>query len=319
MIWLLLACSGGDAKDDTGPVDTADADTDTDSDTDTDTDTLELDGVCSDAEHWGAFQVDSNEDYSYVTGTVANGVVPAAVLTNALSSGDCTIWRRENPFCDPSCEPGYTCDFDGTCVPYPENQDVGTVSVTGLLQPVSMTPVTPGYTYFDTSLPNPPWEPGSVITVTTGGGAYEAAAVYGIAPLSLDPPSMAWEVVAGEALPITWDTPTEAVRTEVVLTLSIDQHGITPSRVECVFEDDGSAEVPADVLASLMEFGVSGFPEGHLARRTADSAPIGGGCVDLEVTSSRLASVSIAGYTPCRSDAECPEGQECNEAMERCE
>ena len=35
----------------------------------------------------------------------------------------------------------------------------------------------------------------------------------------------------------------------------------------------------------------------------------------------RLADLplEIEGYTPCRRDEDCPEGQECNEALERCE
>jgi Cys-rich repeat protein len=68
-----------------------------------------------------------------------------------------------------------------------------------------------------------------------------------------------------------------------------------------------------------MSYGVTGFPAGDLLRRTADSTPIGGGCIDLVASSSRFAQVTIEGYTPCRSDGECPEGQTCNEPLERCE
>ncbi|MFN7142847.1 MAG: hypothetical protein ACK4YP_03660 [Myxococcota bacterium] len=330
---LLLACTG--AVDDKAPGDTADADTDTDADTDADTDTdtdtdtatdtgldpatVPLDGECADAAHWGAFSVASNEDYAYVTGAVSDGVVPASVLTNVLTSGDCVIWRRENPFCDPGCDPGYTCDFDGTCVPYPTAQDLGDVTVTGLFQPVTMTPVTPGYTYFDTSLDNPPWEPGALVTLASEGGAYAPFTLHGVAPVTLAPVTMEWIVTEGEPLAVAWDAPTGPVRTEVVLTLRIDQHGLTPSNIECVFADDGAAEVPADVLASLMEYGVSGFPAGDLARRTVDSADVGEGCVDLALTSSRLANITITGYTPCRDDRDCPDALTCNEAMERCE
>ncbi len=281
--------------------------------------TVPLAGVCSDDTHWGAFIVDSNEDYAYVAGSLSNGVVPAAVLTATLVSGDCTIWLRGNPFCDPTCGPGETCDFDGTCVPYPETRDLGTVTMSGLLNPVSMDPFSPGYTYFDTSLPNPPWDPGALLTLTTGGGAYAPITVYGVAPAPLVPVSMAWVIVAGEPLAIAWDAPTSLIRTQVVLTLRIDQHGTTPSSIECVFEDDGSAEVPTDTLEELMSLGVTGFPAGDLTRRTADRADIGDGCIDLEATSSRLASVAISGYTPCTRDSDCPDETSCNEALERCE
>lgn len=328
---FLLACDGGpddtgkEADDSGADTDQADTDTDTDADNDTDTDvlpdpaTVPLDGECADDVHWGAFLVDSTEEYAYVTGSLSNGIVPVAVLTRVLDSGDCTIWRRENPFCDPTCSPGYTCDLTGECVPYPSTQDMGTVTLTGLSQPVTMEPVTPGYTYFDTSIPNPPWTAGDLLTLETTGGAYEPVTLYGVAPAPLVPVSLDWVITEGEPLAVAWDAPAGPVRSELVLTLRIDQHGTTPSSIECVFADDGAADVPADVIQTLMGFGVTGFPAGDLVRRTADSAAIGDGCIDLSATSSRLAHVEISGYTPCTRDADCPEGLTCNEALERCE
>jgi hypothetical protein len=330
---FLFACQVDPADTDEGGDDTSAPDTeDTDGnpntdDTDGTDDTDELDpatvplaGVCPDDVHWGAFVIDSNEDYAYVTGVASDGVVPVAVLTEVTRSGECTIWRRENPFCDPGCDPGYTCDLSGACVPYPATQDLGTVSVWGLVQPVSMSPVTPGNTYFDTSLPNPPWVPGNLLELATTGGVYDPVSLHGVAPAGLEPVTLDWVLTAGQPLAIAWDAPTSAVRTEVVLRLRIDQHGLTPSTIECVFADDGAAEVPGDVLDSLMSLGVTGFPAGSIARRTADHADLGaGGCVDLVASSSRLPLVSVAGYTPCTRDEDCPDGETCNESLERCE
>lgn len=314
LLLIALACTSGDKL----PLDDSTDDSSGDS-VPPDPETVPLDGVCSDATHWGAFLIDSNADFSFVSGAMTNGVVPASILTNVLTDGECTIWRRENPFCDPACTSGFACDFDGECVPYPEGQDIGTVTVHGLVQPVSMTPVPPGNTYFDTSLPNPPWEPGALVTLGTSGGAYDPFRLYGVAPATLVPTSLAWTINPGQPLAISWDAPTSAVRSEVVLNLRIDLHGVTPSSLECVFADDGAAEVPASVLDQLMAAGVTGFPAGDIARRTADSADAGQGCADLVLTSSRLGQVSITGYTPCRRDEECPEGTTCNEALERCE
>jgi hypothetical protein len=326
ILLALFACTSDDPKDDTAaPADTdADADTDTDADTDADTDTdtdtdVTLAGTCTDDTHWGAFLVDSSEEYAFVTGSISDGVVPVTVLTNVVTSGACTIWRRENPFCDPTCSPGYTCDLTGTCVVYPTTQDLGTVDVTGLSQAVSMEPVTPGYNYYDTSLPNPPWDAGDLLTLRTSGGSYEPVTLHGYAPTTLVPVSMDWTITPSAPLAVAWDAPTGPVNTELVLSLRIDQHGTTPSSIECTFADDGAAEVPGDVIDTLMSYGVTGFPAGDLLRRTADSTPIGGGCIDLVASSSRFAQVTIEGYTPCRSDGECPDGQTCNEALERCE
>ncbi|MEC7947614.1 MAG: hypothetical protein VX265_08600, partial [Myxococcota bacterium] len=160
--WMLvgmLACGDkGTADDSAGDAGDGDGDTDTDTDTDGTTDldpaTVRLAGTCEQSSRFGRFTVDANEDYASVSGSVADGVVPTDVLTELLTEGDCTIWRRENPFCDGGCDPGFTCDLAGECVPYPTNQAVGTVVVQGLQRPVSMDPVEPGATYFDTSLPN---------------------------------------------------------------------------------------------------------------------------------------------------------------------
>jgi Cys-rich repeat protein len=46
---------------------------------------------------------------------------------------------------------------------------------------------------------------------------------------------------------------------------------------------------------------------------------VGEGCIDLQATDVLRGSVTITGYTPCTNDSQCPDGQSCNEALERCE
>ena len=282
--------------------------------------TVPLAGECDQAKRQGRFEVESNEDYAYVVGEVANGVVPSEVLTKVLEEGDCTIWRRENPFCDPSCEPGFTCDLDGNCVPYPEAQDLGVVTVRGLESAVSMEPVVPGNSYFDTSLGNPPWSPRAVITLETEGGAYGPLTLNAVAPDAFALTGKDWLLVPGEPFTLSWEPPPEGSRTEVVLSMRIDQHGLTPSTLTCAFADVGSGTVPASAFSALVEFGITGFPTGEVERRTVDHVGLSdGGCAEFAATESRLPSLEIEGYTPCRRDQDCPEGQECNELLERCE
>ena len=89
---------------------------------------------------------------------------------------------------------------------------------------------------------------------------------------------------------------------------------------QLIFEDDGEGVVPAETLDTLIGFGLTGFPFGELSRRTVDHVDLdGGGCLQMAARSSRLGNVDIEGYTPCRRDEDCPEGQTCNEALERCE
>ena len=119
---LLLACNGndkGDTSDSTEPGD--------DGGGSIEPGEISVDGGCSQEVRWGTFTVDASVDYAVVDGQVLDGVVPTDVLTEIITVGDCTIWRRENPFCDPGCDPGETCDLAGQCVPYPESQDIGTV------------------------------------------------------------------------------------------------------------------------------------------------------------------------------------------------
>ena len=285
-----------------------------------DPDTVPLAGACPQERRQGRFEVESNEDYAAVVGTVADGVVPTDVLTEMLVAGDCTIWRRENPFCDPGCASDETCSLDGVCVPYPQAQDQGRVTLAGLRADVAMDPVNPGNSYFDTSLPDPPWDDRAVLTLETAGGHHAPVTLHGVAPDPFTVTTPSWLLVPGADFTLAWTPPPEGARTEVVLSIRIDQHGLTPSSLRCTFPDTGAGTVPAAAFDKLVEFGITGFPTGEVERRTVDSSDLDdGGCVELVTTESRLGSLEIEGYTPCRRDEDCPEGETCNEPLERCE
>jgi len=333
-ILLLSACGGeGSPATDTDTSTDTSVDTPADSDSGTDTDTLPeqdtdtgepapltLDGACPLAERVGGFVVDSTLDYAFVDGSVSNAVLPVSVLTPMASAGDCTILRRENPFCDPGCGPAETCDLSGTCVPYPVTQNVGDVSVFGLSEAVTMAPRAPGFAYFNTSIDNPPWTPGDRLRLDAEGGAERPAfTLDAVAPESLTLDEPLWTILRDQPLVVTW-TPSSGP-TEVLLTLRIDQHGTTPSTLECRFPDaPGRGEISADLLSSLVSLGLTGFPAGELVRRTVDRATLDvGACVEFVAASSRVPDIVIEGYTPCRTDAQCPPPQTCNELLERCE
>lgn len=321
MLTLLFACTTQDSDPkETGSTDSSDTE-DTEDSFVTDTSIeVSVDGECPQETRWGGFVVEANDDYAYVTGSVRDGIVPMEVLSIGLVSGDCIVYKKENPFCDPGCDPDETCNFDGECVPYPVEQDLGTVAVGGLLEAVSMEPVTPGYNYFDTSLPNPPWEPGATITLQTGGGVYEPVTLHAYGLDAFVVPDLEWQVADGVDLIVSWDAPVTETRSEVELTLNIDQHGITPSTAVCIFADDGEGTVPSDITENLFALGVSGFPSGTLTRRTVDSGEVGeGGCMEMASTITKVASIDVAGYTPCVDDDDCPTGMECNEAIQLCE
>ncbi len=298
---LFIACGSDDTAQDSATPDPAD---------------VTLAGACPLAVDYGGFEINADG----VQGVVADGVVPIAVLEEIVSEGDCRLMRRNNPFCDPDCDPGFTCDFDGSCVPYPVNQDLGSLTVDGLVSPVELEPVFPGNTYYDTSLASPPFDAGALITLRMPDGVYGPATMHGVGVDPLVPTDEEWSVEAGVDLRVRWDPPTtEPSRGEIAFSLNIDQHGTTPGTLWCSFDDDGEGVVPAGILQTLVDTGVTGFPSGALARQTQDQAEAAAGCMDLTVSSSQTVAVDVVGFTPCISDADCPDGYECNEELQICE
>jgi hypothetical protein len=305
LLLIALAC--------TKPNDTADTEPPTST---VDPATVTLNGPCPMASDHGGLQVGS----SGVEGSVADGVVPISILEEVMSIGECKLLRRNNPYCDPGCEPGTTCDWDGECVPYPANQDLGTLTIRGLANPVAMEPVFPGNTYFDTSLPDPPYTPGELVTLEMPGGVYGPATLYGVGVEPLVALDEEWLVEGGRDLVVHWEPPTgDVVRSEVAMSLTIDLHGVTPGSLACVFEDDGEGHVSGEILAELVSAGVTGFPFGDLDRRTVDSATAGEGCMDFTISNLAEVEVDVVGFTPCVADEDCPEGLTCNIEFQICE
>ena len=81
----------------------------------------------------------------------------------------------------------------------------------------------------------------------------------------------------------------------------------------------GGLALAVVLVGAMLAAGVTGFPSGSITRRTADHAAAGAGCMDLTVASGRTVPVDVIGYTPCVSDAECPDGQTCDLELQICE
>ncbi len=304
---LLLACTDSPDDSDSG-------------ETNLDPATVPLAGPCEMAADQGGFRVQSTDDGAGVDGSVADGVVPISVLEEIGAEGDCKLLRRNNPFCDPACGPGETCTFEEECIDYPSNQDLGPVTVTGLLSRVNMEPVFPGNTYYDSTVPDPPFEAGSLVTLRMPEGTYGPILLHGVGMQVIVPTDAEWAVEGGVDLSVHWEAPTAAIsRSEVLLSVNVDQHGTSPGAVYCTFEDDGEGLVPAALLQNLIDAGVTGFPSGALERRTVDSAALDdGGCMDFTVSTPRGVPVDVIGFTPCVSTADCPKGMECDLEFQVC-
>ncbi len=309
---LLVACngSGSDDDDDSGVADDDDDDITGDDDDDDTVQLTEPRGACELAVKVGSFEVQHETDYSMVYGVVADGVVPTTILENVGESGSCRLLRRNNPFCDPPCDPGFTCDHNGECIPYPNNMGVGTVDVFGLAKDVSMEPSGTNE-YYDTVMPHPAFEPGSAVRLEASGGDYAGFTLYGQGVSPVDTLDKVWVVRDGQALDITW-TPADQEYAEIHLRLNIDQHGNSPVELVCDVPDSGSASIPGELTDALMGFGITGFPAGQIYRRTVDKVEVESGCVEFEVYSHLQGNLQVEGHIPCAGPDDCPEGMECD-------
>ncbi len=280
---------------------------------------VELAGVCPLDSRYGAFLVEVQTDFSFVDGSVADGVVPVTILEEVEVVEACRLLKRNNPFCTPPCGPGQTCDHDGSCIPFPEPQDLGTVEITGLADEALLEPLQPGNSYFTTTLPHPAFEGGAAIHMTSTDGVFGELDLRGVGVDPLDMAKPEWNIEESKDLTISWPAPvTDGVPSVVRVDINIDQHGNSPIVLQCDFPDTGEAVVSAQLVDALLTSGVSGYPNGRLSRRTVDSAPVGDGCMEFIVSSPRVPDVRVTGHTPCKADADCPDGETCNKAIETC-
>jgi hypothetical protein len=268
--------------------------------------------ACGEGTRVGGFSVDLAEKFTGVQGQVFDGVNPLTVLDTLAEDGECRHARAAVHFCDPACASGEACDAQGDCVPYPVAQDVGTVTVTGLLAPVEMEPTPPANFYTNPeSLPHPGFEAGADIVLAAGGGVAEAFALRGWGIPALDPSDAEIVVQSGSALALAWDVPPAEAPTRVKILLIVNGHGGSGSRVECDVADAGSFTIPETLVTALVEDGLSGFPTIALTRSTADSADLALGCVEFRVQSERVLPVSVPGLVSCDGNEDCTPPEVC--------
>jgi hypothetical protein len=278
---------------------------------------LVLDAACDPERRYGGFTVEAAAAGSYVEGRVADGVLPADVPEVVLVDGACRLQRRPNPFCDPTCAPGTACAPGGSCVAYPLNQDLGTLTLAGLGDDVVLDPVVPGSTYAVDGLPA--IEEGAGVALDMPAGVYGPALLHGLGVGEIVSLDSGWSLDPAEDLEVRWEPPAiPDARATIAIRVAIDVHGATPGTLHCDLEDTGSASISSTIVAGMIESGVTGFPSAFIERRSADSAPAGAGCMDLLVRSSSQVPVDVVGHTPCTGDEDCPAEQDCDEAMQTC-
>jgi len=266
----------------------------------------------------GVFSIELAPRFTGINGDVLDGVDPTFVPEVVASEGDCTLYRAPSLFCDPSCGSAESCGPDG-CIPTPRTQNVGVVTVTGLVDsPIEMMPRNVGNHYTNPgSLTHPGFEEGADITLSAAGGDHSAFSLRGAGVAAIEAPSDPVRVESGSGTLVTWTAPSvdnEAVRMHI--NLDIARHGGTPARIECSVPDTGSFEIPETLITQLVGLGFSGFPALDLTRRSADSVEVDGlGCVELEVLATLRVDATVPGLTSCSSAADCEDGQTCQMDM----
>lgn len=247
--------------------------------------------------------------YTAIQGLVLDSVEPRTVPELVQSVGECQLLRTPTFFCDPPCGAGLVCDATNTCVPQPQARNVGTVSIRGMAIPISMEPGPTNYYTNPPNLPHPAFTAGAWLELDATGGDDTAFVLRGAAVGEVTTTSPDIRVEPGLPVAVSWVT--EGGPASVNVKLNINQHGGTPSWVECLVPDTGSFEIPAALVDELFGAGLSGFPSLWLTRRTIDSAELTTGCVEFTVQSELAIQVEVPGVTSCMDDDDCPPGQTC--------
>ncbi|NUN14112.1 MAG: hypothetical protein HUU55_10810 [Myxococcales bacterium] len=260
----------------------------------------------------GRFTVDLKESSTSIDGVVADGVVPQNVPTVTLSEGGCSLLYPTTLFCEPACEPNFTCDVSGSCIPYPQNQSVGLVGFLGLWAPFTLKPIPPQQIYYYRgSMPHPAFSPNHVVTLQTYFGEHSSfsIAVMGVVPLKMVSESLLFH--NDKPATLLWEKAESSTNTAIFVTASLANHGGVPARIECVAPDSGEFTIPATLVAALLDIGYSGFPTVAISRESASSTTTELGCIELVLQSEVVLDVSIDGLISCSSSQDCPFGQTC--------
>lgn len=276
---------------------------------------------CALDSRWGQFKITLKERFSSAQGFATNGVVPDQVPKLVKSVGECKLYQPPTLSCDPPCGVNERCDRSGSCIPVPRNQDLGKLVFRGMQEDLDLEARSPGNHYLNSgTLAHPVIlqnQTVRLIGLEAPGGplnlhAHGFEALGGVAEK--------YELQKGKELALSWNAPQSPEHSKMLVNLNVNNHGANASWIACVFEDNGSAKIPATLLDDLQAAGLSGFPSIELNRSSVDSArlqlqPQGEGCVELVVESAQVADVVVPGLLSCNEDSDCPDGQSCKDDL----
>lgn len=168
--------------------------------------------------------------------------------------GNCRHVVLAHSSCDPPCDWDKICTADGNCEAFPETVSAGTLTITGLGDPVVLEGESwsEGLYYqveFETP-DEPPYDAGDPIGASFSGAVFPAVdlSATGVAPFAPDI-NDELDIPNTEALVISWADPDPESCVELRLH-GMAAHDGAPLQdlLWCIADDTGSITVPAEIL-----------------------------------------------------------------------
>jgi hypothetical protein len=314
LLLAVMMTAGTCSDDDSSPTDGGSSDGDADGDSDSDADADALDSACSADTRAGGFTLVFKDNETSLDGSVSDFVRPSDIPELIDSSGTCSLLAPRNLFCDPPCDAlGQTCGEEGTCINDETNQDVGTVTFTGLKTDLSVDPLALVLKYStNISDPYPAFDPGDAISLQAEGGVYESFTLKGTGVNPVVTATDTITVAPNAPVVLSWE-PGGIDNTQMYINLNVNVHAAATGWIECNVPDTGSFEIPANLVTTLINLGLSGFPKLILSRRSIDTATITPGCVEFIVYSEKDLEVEVPGLLSCSDDSDCDDGMTCSD------
>jgi hypothetical protein len=241
--------------------------------------------------------------YARIEAVVRDAIEPPLHAVVA-EEGDCRYLRLEPGFCEPACGGGEQCTTGSECLPVPALVSGGTLTVTGVGEPIEIEPEdTSAGTYLGpTGLPAALFDETMVIGARLEGDDFPTVELRarGVAAIDTDLTASGFELPPGQDAEIMWTAgPDPDVCVEVVLNGFNEAHGAPLGDiVVCEGPDDGSLIVP-QALADDFPIGETpdvtegyDWPHSQLTRYTRSSQETALGTAALVVRSTAYFQLS---------------------------
>ena len=211
---------------------------------------------------------------------------------------ECVYYELQPGLCDPPCAPDEACDAYDECQAYPAGVSAGTLTVSGIAEPVVIEPQEwyPGLYYGPHGLPADLFDVGAVITADFVGDQLPPLTLdaLGVAPMDTALADEDFVIVQGQDNLFTWTPgPDPSALVEIVINATNVAHGAPLSDIiQCVGPDDGEMTIPQDMVDAFpldqLPDSCTHFdcPPSELTRYTTSAADVDGQTIRLIVRSA---------------------------------